>query len=51
MMAADITNIGEVERGDEVVLIGFQKESRITVAFFGENEFANELRITGAIAP
>jgi len=36
MMAADITNIGEVERGDEVVLIGFQKESRITVASFGE---------------
>ncbi len=36
MMAADITNIGKVKSGDEVVLIGFQEDNRITVASFGE---------------
>lgn len=36
MMAVDITQIPDATHEDEVVLIGFQGESRITVASFGE---------------
>ncbi len=36
MMAIDITEIENVQVGDEVVLIGFQGKNRITVASFGE---------------
>jgi alanine racemase len=35
-MAVDITQIQDATHEDEVVLIGFQGESRITVASFGE---------------
>ena len=36
MLALDVTEIEDVKRDDEVVLIGFQGENRITVASFGE---------------
>jgi alanine racemase len=36
MMAIDVTEIKEVKNGDEVVLIGFQGENRITVSSFSE---------------
>ena len=36
MLAADVTEIDDVEHGDEVVVIGFQGDNRITVASFGE---------------
>lgn len=36
MLAVDVTEINDVKRDDEVVLIGFQGENRITVASFGE---------------
>lgn len=36
MMAIDITDMDDVVPGDEVILIGFQGENRITVASFGE---------------
>jgi alanine racemase len=36
MMAIDVTHIENVSEEDEVVLIGFQGENRITVASFGE---------------
>ncbi len=36
MMAVDVTGLEDVKHGDEVVLIGFQGENRITVASFGE---------------
>ena len=36
MLAVDITNIGDAEIGDEVVLIGKQGEAEITVASFSE---------------
>ncbi len=36
MMAVEITEIEDVQTGDEVVLIGFQGENRITVASFSE---------------
>lgn len=36
MMAIDVTEIENVQNGDEVVLIGTQGENRITVASFGE---------------
>ncbi|MCA1763733.1 MAG: alanine racemase [Cryomorphaceae bacterium] len=36
LMMIDVTEIEGVERGDEVVLIGFQGNNRITVSSFGE---------------
>ncbi len=36
MLAIDVTEVEDVEHGDEVVLIGFQGENRITVSAFGE---------------
>ncbi len=36
MLTVDVTNIDGVARGDEVILIGFQGENRITVSSFGE---------------
>ncbi len=36
MMMVDITDVAGVKNGDEVVLIGFQKENRITVSSFSE---------------
>ncbi len=36
MLAVDVTEIEDVKRDDEVVLIGLQGENRITVASFGE---------------
>lgn len=36
MMTIDVTDMDDVAAGDEVILIGFQGESRITVASFGE---------------
>lgn len=35
-ICVDITHIENVEKGDEVVLIGDQKDKTITVASFGE---------------
>jgi alanine racemase len=37
MMCVDVTNVGNVEKGDEVVLIGRQGDLEISVASFGEN--------------
>ena len=36
MIALDVTEIEDVNHGDEVVLIGFQGDNRITVSSFGE---------------
>lgn len=36
-IAVDITDLKEVKKGDEVVLIGKQKKNEITVASFGES--------------
>lgn len=36
MIAIDVTEIDNVKQGDEVVIIGFQGDSRITVSSFGE---------------
>lgn len=36
MLALDVTEIEDLKHGDEVVLIGFQGENRITVSAFGE---------------
>jgi len=37
MMCVDVTNVGNVEKGDEVVLIGRQGDLEISVASFSEN--------------
>ncbi len=36
MLAIDVTEIEDVQHGDEVVFIGFQGDKRITVSAFGE---------------
>jgi alanine racemase len=36
-IAVDITDLGQVQKGDEVVIIGFQGDHEITVASFGES--------------
>jgi alanine racemase len=36
MLAVDVTSVQDVSHGDEVVLIGFQGDLRITVDSFGE---------------
>ncbi len=36
MLLVDVTDIPEVKKGDEVVLIGIQGENEVTVASFGE---------------
>jgi alanine racemase len=36
-IAVDVTDLESVQKGDEVVLVGFQKENEITVASFGES--------------
>ncbi|WP_130735142.1 alanine racemase [Flavobacterium sp. J27] len=41
MLTVDVTEIDHVKKGDEVVLIGYQKESVITIASF--SDYSNQL--------